>query len=207
MYGVLRKITLIYFALLNNTTVRLRKVNCIISIIKRNKKCYTWYKITQNTMWLHSRQPHTNRHGLQIQDISQKNLYKLHKCAKLTHSKFILQNILFPKKSVTYTGVIRNRNISLFKYICVIQPLRPLLYLKNLESYRILRLFLLNYVSKSRDFLCVSRVFFCSYTTAKNLEILQSQVFLSLVSEIENVSSPKFNKVLIMRFEPHDNNT
>ena len=46
-----------------------------------------------------------------------------------------------------------------------------------------------------------------THYSKKKLEILQSQVFLSLASERENVSSPKFNKVLIMRLEPHDNNT
>jgi hypothetical protein len=35
--------------------------------------------------------------------------------------------------------------------------LRLVLYLKNLEIYRISRMFLLNYVSKSRDFLYVFR--------------------------------------------------
>jgi hypothetical protein len=47
--------------------------------------------------------------------------------------------------------------------------------------------------------------FFAPKLAKKNLKILQSRVFLSLVSERENVLSPKFNEVLIMRLEPHDN--
>ena len=47
-------------------------------------------------------------------------------------------------------------------------------------------MFLLNYVSKSRDFLYVSRdLFFAPILAKKNLKILQSRVFLSLVSERE----------------------
>jgi len=51
------------------------------------------------------------------------------------------------------------------------------------------------------------KIYFLLLLAIWNLEISQSRVFLSFFPERENVSSPKLNKVLIMRLEPHDNNT
>jgi hypothetical protein len=86
--------------------------------------------------------------------------------------------------------VSRDMKISRFKEVNdgpkaspILKKSRDLLFSK---IYRISRLFLLNYVSKSRDFLYVSRdLFFAPILAKKILEILQSQAFLSLVSERE----------------------